>query len=447
MNRVSINVRNPATLDEIADMPAASGAEVGRAVERARLAQARWRETGFAERRRLFYRLRDLLLDESEKLADVMTAETGRPRGDVYGTELFYLCAAIGMWAKKGPAFLAPEKIRPYFPLVKAKKVEVRYIPRGVIGIISPWNFPLNMTLGEALPALFAGNAVIVKPSELTPMSALFGAEIVAKAGFPDNLFQVVTGNGATGEALIDQADMIAFTGSVETGRRVMHRAANRPVPVSLELGGKDPMIVCADADLVRAARGAVYGAFANSGQVCTSTERVYVVEDVADVERLEVEDPARLAVLTQTTLSVDDTREVLDALRHRFPEVQLPRKDDICYATQNRQNAVKELTGEASVVIVVGAPESSNSNRLVELAEKSGARAHLVQTAADIDPAWLAGVACVGVTAGASAPEVLVDEVVERLRNLAGGDADVASMPAVDEGVVFQLPSELREA
>ena len=162
MSRVSINVRNPATLDEIADLPAASPAEVCRAVERARLAQASWRETDVAERRRLFYRLRDLLLDESEKLADVMTAETGRPRGDVYGTELFYLCAAIGMWAKKGPAFLAPEKIRPYFPLVKAKKVEVRYIPRGVIGIISPWNFPLNMTLGEALPALFAGNAVIV---------------------------------------------------------------------------------------------------------------------------------------------------------------------------------------------------------------------------------------------------------------------------------------------
>jgi 4-hydroxy-3-methylbut-2-enyl diphosphate reductase len=173
---------------------------------------------------------------------------------------------------------------------------------------------------------------------------------------------------------------------------------------------------------------------------------RIQLVETVADAARLEVEDPERLAVLTQTTLSVDDTREVTEALRARFPAIQLPRKDDICYATQNRQNAVKELVREAQLVLVVGAPESSNSNRLVEIARKAGATAHLVQTAADIDPAWLAGVACVGVTAGASAPEVLVAEVVERLRALSGGEASVEPMPEIDEGVVFQLPSELRE-
>ena len=172
----------------------------------------------------------------------------------------------------------------------------------------------------------------------------------------------------------------------------------------------------------------------------------IRLVETVEDAARLEVEDPERLAVLTQTTLSVDDTREVTDALRARFPKVQLPRKDDICYATQNRQNAVKDLVGEAQLVLVVGAPESSNSNRLVEIARKAGRAAHLVQSAADIDPAWLAGVACVGVTAGASAPEVLVAEVVERLKVIAGGEARVEPTPQIDEGVVFQLPSELRE-
>jgi 4-hydroxy-3-methylbut-2-enyl diphosphate reductase len=173
---------------------------------------------------------------------------------------------------------------------------------------------------------------------------------------------------------------------------------------------------------------------------------RIRLVETPEDVAHLEVEDPERLAVLTQTTLSVDDTREVTDALRSRFPAIRLPRKDDICYATQNRQNAVKELVREADLVLVVGAPESSNSNRLVELARKEGATAHLVQTAADIEPGWLAGVSCVGVTAGASAPEVLVSEVVERLRALAGGAAHVEPMPQIDEGVVFQLPAELRE-
>ena len=170
---------------------------------------------------------------------------------------------------------------------------------------------------------------------------------------------------------------------------------------------------------------------------------RMQLVETVQDVARVAVRDPARVACLTQTTLSVDDTREILDALRARFPEIRLPRKDDICYATQNRQNAVKELCRAADVVLVVGAPESSNSNRLVEIALKVGKRSHLVQTAADIDPAWLAGADCVGVSAGASAPEVLVEEVVERLRRL--GATRVDSLPAVNEGVVFQLPAELR--
>jgi 4-hydroxy-3-methylbut-2-enyl diphosphate reductase len=173
---------------------------------------------------------------------------------------------------------------------------------------------------------------------------------------------------------------------------------------------------------------------------------RIRLVESPEDVAQLAVEDPERLAVLTQTTLSVDDTRDVTEALRTRFPSIRLPRKDDICYATQNRQNAVKELVREADLVLVVGAPESSNSNRLVEIARKAGATAYLVQTAADIERGWLAGVACVGVTAGASAPEVLVSEVVERLRALAGGEARVERMPEIDEGVVFQLPAELRE-
>jgi 4-hydroxy-3-methylbut-2-enyl diphosphate reductase len=174
---------------------------------------------------------------------------------------------------------------------------------------------------------------------------------------------------------------------------------------------------------------------------------RMHLVERVADVEALEVRDPARLACLTQTTLSVDDTREILAALKARFPQIRLPRKDDICYATQNRQNAVKQLTGEAELVLVVGAPESSNSNRLVEIAERSGARGRLVQTAADIDPAWLDGLRCVAVTAGASAPELLVQQVVARIRELAGPDTEIESAPLVDEGVVFQLPAELRAA
>jgi len=166
---------------------------------------------------------------------------------------------------------------------MKGKKVVSIYSPRGVVGIISPWNFPLTLTLGEALPALMAGNAVVIKPSELTPLSAIFGAELVPKAGFPNHLFQVVIGRGETAEAVIDHVDMVSFTGSVATGKKVMRQAAERLIPVSLELGGKDPMIVLKDADLERAAGACVWGALMNAGQACTSIERVYVEAPVYD--------------------------------------------------------------------------------------------------------------------------------------------------------------------
>ncbi len=280
-NPQTITVRNPATLEKIAELPVASDAAVSEAVRRARAAQTVWQDTSLAERAKLLYRLRNVLLDEQERLAEVITSETGRPRAEAYGNELFYLCNAIGHWAKKGSSYLKQESIRPHFLLLKAKKVLSIHEPRGVIGIISPWNFPLILTLGEAIPALLAGNAVVIKPSELTPLSALFGAELLTKAGFPENLFQVLVGPGATGEALIDHVDMIAFTGSVETGRRVMRRAAERLIPVTLELGGKDPLIVLQDANLERAAGACVWGALMNSGQTCTSVERVYVEESV----------------------------------------------------------------------------------------------------------------------------------------------------------------------
>ena len=274
-----IEVRNPATLEKIAELAVASAGDVKRAVAKARAAQALWERKSFGERADLLYRYRDLLIDHQEKMAGILTAESGKPRAEAYGNELFYLYDAIGFWARHAAKYLRPEKIRPH--LLKTKKVVSTYSPLGVVGIISPWNFPLVLTIGEAIPALMAGNAVIIKPSELTPMSALFGAELAERAGFPEKLLQVLVGYGETGEWLIDHADMICFTGSVETGKKVMRRAADRLIPVTLELGGKDPMIVLKDADLERAANACVWGALMNSGQVCTSIERVYVEEPV----------------------------------------------------------------------------------------------------------------------------------------------------------------------
>ena len=283
MNATSVIVRNPATQESIAEIPIATRAEVAAAVERARPAQQLWQQSDFATRRKRLYTLRDILLDEKERIADILVSETGRPRSEATGNELFYLCDAIGMWAKKGEGFLCSERIWPHFPLVKTKQTLSTYAPRGVIGIISPWNFPLTLTLGEAIPAMLAGNAVIVKPSELTPLSCRYASELTARAGFPQDLFQVVVGFAETAEAVIDNVDMISFTGSVETGKKVMKRAADRLIPVTLELGGKDPMIVLKDAKLERAAGACVWGALMNSGQACTSIERVYVEEPVFD--------------------------------------------------------------------------------------------------------------------------------------------------------------------
>jgi len=169
------------------------------------------------------------------------------------------------------------------------------------------------------------------------------------------------------------------------------------------------------------------------------------LVETVADVEQLEVADPQRLGCVTQTTLSVDDTREVMRALARRFPDVVLPKRDDICYATQNRQDAVKTLAQRADLVLVVGAPASSNSNRLVEVAAKRAVASHLIQNADEIADEWLAGVTCVGVTAGASTPEFLVEQVVAHLLAVGGAGSTVSSLPNVDEQVTFKLPQEVR--
>ncbi|MCB9723690.1 MAG: 4-hydroxy-3-methylbut-2-enyl diphosphate reductase [Spirochaetaceae bacterium] len=182
-------------------------------------------------------------------------------------------------------------------------------------------------------------------------------------------------------------------------------------------------------------------------GTMGQAPESMYLVETVEDVDRLVVRQPERLGCVTQTTLSVDDTREVMDALARRFPQIVLPKRDDICYATQNRQDAVKELAAQADLVLVVGAPASSNSNRLVEVASRRGVPAYLIQSADEVDARWLEGVDCVGITAGASTPDVLVRGVVDHLTALSAGRAILDSLPEVDEGVRFKLPRELRDA
>ena len=174
-----------------------------------------------------------------------------------------------------------------------------------------------------------------------------------------------------------------------------------------------------------------------------TNGGNIYLVEDENDVDKLDVKNPAELAYVTQTTLSMDDAARVIEALRVKFPKIEGPRKDDICYATQNRQDAVKQLAGDCDLMLVVGSPNSSNSNRLRELAERMGTPAYLIDNDEQIDSAWLKGCKNIGVTAGASAPDVLIDRVVSRLQDL-GGDSP-NEMPGCEEDIVFSMPKELR--
>jgi betaine-aldehyde dehydrogenase len=286
-----IEVHNPATGAVIATVPVDSPQAVAETVARVRANQADWEAMGIEGRYHWLGKLRDWLLDNSDRVLDTMQLETGKVRADA-SNEPVYLADLINFYGAKASKFIGEESVRPHSALLAAKKLRIQYRPHPVVGIISPWNFPLILALGDAIPALQAGATVVIKPSEFTPLGL---AEVVKawkdEIGGPDVL-DCVQGVGETGGALVDAVDFIQFTGSDRTGRKVMARAAETLTPVSLELGGKDPMIVLSDADLDRAANAAAWGGMMNSGQICMSVERIYVEEPAYDefVARLTAE-------------------------------------------------------------------------------------------------------------------------------------------------------------
>jgi len=274
----------------LAVVPDLDETAVRAAIARARAVSGSWSALTYRERTRHLLTVRDRLLDRAEEIVEVICAETGKQRAEAVTTELMAVCETIGWYAKNGARVLATQPVNP--GVLAHKKAWKRYEPMGVIGVISPWNYPFTLSMTPVITALFAGNAVVLKPSEVTPTVGLAIGELFEHDTWGD-LVQVVTGGGATGEALVrGGVDKVVFTGSVRTGKRVMAAAADSLTPVLLELGGKDPMIVCADADLDRAAKGAVWGAFQNAGQTCMSVERVYVEESIKDefIDRVVLE-------------------------------------------------------------------------------------------------------------------------------------------------------------
>lgn len=277
----ALDVIAPATAERIGSVPACDGDDVNAAVDRARAAQAEWAETPATERAAVIDRFGDLVLRHRERLLDLLQLETGKSRRTAV-EELLDVPTGCTYLANEAPGALAEERRRGVFPGLATATVTSD--PVGVVGVISPWNYPLVLSMADALPALVAGNAVVCKPDEKTPYGALALSELLEVAGLPDDVFQVVTGEGATvGPALIDAVDYVAFTGGTETGRTVAERAGRNLIDCSLELGGNNPLVVLGDVDVDEAARGAVDACFSNAGQLCLAAERLYVEESAYD--------------------------------------------------------------------------------------------------------------------------------------------------------------------
>src|SRR3954469_17922833 len=217
-----IPVENPATGEVITTVPDLSADEVKKIAAKAREAQPAWEAMGFEERGKILLRAQKWITDNAERIIDVICSETGKTYEDAQLAEVSYAANAFGFWAKVAPEYLADERVKSGNLFVKGAKLVVRYQPRGVVGVIGPWNYPLTNSFGDCIPALAAGNAAVLKPSEITPLTSLLMADMLRECGMPENVFQVATGLGETGAALVDEVDFVMFTGSTKTGKKVL---------------------------------------------------------------------------------------------------------------------------------------------------------------------------------------------------------------------------------
>jgi acyl-CoA reductase-like NAD-dependent aldehyde dehydrogenase len=282
--RRQLQLLSPATLEPIGTIDCMTPDDVRALVAKARTAQPAWATLSFDQRGEYMRKALRILLEKQDDFIRVIEREGPKPRLDIVQMDIFPVCDALGYYAKHAATFLATQKVELHGVLAAVKDLYIMYKPLGVCAVISPWNGPFVLAIVPAIQALMAGNTVVVKPSSVTPMSGKLVEDLLKMAGIPDGVVSVVIGDSQSGQALLEaDIDKVTFTGSVAVGRHVAQTCAERLIPCTLELGGKDAMIVCADANLDNAAGGAVAGCFINTGQYCCGTERVYVVESVAD--------------------------------------------------------------------------------------------------------------------------------------------------------------------
>ena len=275
------SLRAPFTDESIAEIPASSLDDVDAAFAAAREAQQQWAQTSLRERKRMLLKFHDLVLSHQDELMDLIQVEGGKSRRDAF-VEVLHTAMTARFYARRLRRQLTPQGRSGMVPGLVS--VRVNHVPKGVVGIISPWNYPLTMAIPDGLAAIAAGNAVVHKPDSQSPLTTLAAVELLRAAGLPDDVWQVVSGSGSVvGSAIIDQADYICFTGSTATGIGVAKQSADRLVTASLELGGKNPMIVLPGANVEKAAAGAVHACFHGAGQTCVSIERMYVHASLYD--------------------------------------------------------------------------------------------------------------------------------------------------------------------
>jgi acyl-CoA reductase-like NAD-dependent aldehyde dehydrogenase len=322
-DQATITVRNPADGRIAGTVPVDSPETVAAKARELRLFQTEWETMGPQGRKRWMLKWQDWILDNADHLTEVLMSETGKSHGDAK-LEPVALADSIKYWAGNAEEFLADRHPKAHSLLFKVKKLTTVYRPYPLVGIIEPWNFPLAMLALDVVPALAAGAAVLLKPSEVTPLSAVEFVRGWTEVGAPP-ILGLATGYGDTGAAVIDNADYVHFTGSTATGRKVAVACAQQLKPFSLELGGKDPAIVLADADIDRAANGIAWGGMFNSGQVCISVQRVLVADEVYDpfverltplVEEIRTGHPLAEGTTMGPVISEGEARRVENAIR-----------------------------------------------------------------------------------------------------------------------------------
>ncbi|MEZ4287526.1 MAG: aldehyde dehydrogenase family protein [Polyangiales bacterium] len=282
--RRRLGLRSPRDRSAIGEITVANADDVREMIARARVAQVKWAARPVHERAALVDKAIELLVERRNEIVDTVMAETGKTRVEALAIEIVAACEFMNYWASRAPSDLRDEPVKLHGYLRPYKKLLMHYKPLGVVGVITPWNGPFALAMNPTVQALLAGNAVILKPSEVSPYSSEWAARLLHESGIPEDVLQVAHGDGETGAALVSGGvQKISFTGSVATGKKIALACAEQLIPCTLELGGKDPMIVCEDADLERAANGAIFNSCMNSGHVCMGVERVYVVESVAD--------------------------------------------------------------------------------------------------------------------------------------------------------------------